>query len=50
MVGAADRGVRGSEQRGKYRGNVRRPEKAEKEMTQGIGKSQKKDTRTREKK
>ena len=35
VVGAADIRVRGSEQRGKYRSNVRLPEKAGKERTQG---------------
>ena len=33
VVGSADRGVRGSEQREKYRSNVRRPERGEKERT-----------------
>ena len=35
LVGAADRGVQGSEHHGKYRGNVRLTEKACKERTQG---------------
>ena len=35
MVSAADRRVRGCEQRGKCRSNVRRPELAGKERTQG---------------
>ena len=35
MVGAADRGVRGSEQCGKYRSTVSRPEKAGKDRAQG---------------
>ena len=35
VLGTADRGVQGSEQRWKYRNNVRRPEKAGKERTQG---------------
>ena len=35
MVCTTERGVRGNEQRGKYRRNVRHPEKAGRERTQG---------------